>query len=99
MTLPDTTTRELVATVPKAADLDIHVSILHTEWADYAEIREYVPSREIYGRGVLIPHTALEEVTIALLSIGTNKPEVEPPVPTNPGPATTDTPDIGEYSG
>jgi hypothetical protein len=109
MTLPDTTTREVIATVPKSTDLDLHVSILHTEWSDYAELREHGPSRNLYGRGVLIPASALEEVTLALLSIGAGKTPVEPPA-TNPGPAvdppgewsrpnTTDTSDIGEYRG
>jgi len=82
----DDVRREILVEVAKAPDLDLHVSILHTPWADYAEIRDYVPSIEKYGRGVLIPASALEEVTIAMLSIsGSAAPQPEA-TPANPGP-------------
>lgn len=65
--LPSDTTRQVVQAVPKATDLELHISALETPFGKYAEIREYVPSQKIYGRGVLIPEGGvLDDVLNAL---------------------------------
>ena len=43
------------ARVPKATDIEVHVSELYTELGNFVDIREFVVSLEQYGRGITLP--------------------------------------------
>lgn len=64
--------RTVHTSVPKAADVEIHVSEIDSgEHGNYVEIREYIPSIEQYGRGLTFPWDAdnLDDVIAALKDI------------------------------
>ena len=63
---PADTFRNVVWRSTKTSDLELHVSALETPFGQYAEIRDFIPSQKIYGRGVLIPAVILDEVLNAL---------------------------------
>lgn len=71
-------TREVVLTVPRKYDIEIHVSKATIDEAEYVDIREYVVSLQQYGRGIVLPKTSLYEVIGALHSIATEDEEGEP---------------------
>lgn len=48
-------TAELVGALPKGNDLEVHVRTVASDGEEFFDIREYVPSSETYGRGLLIP--------------------------------------------
>jgi len=57
--MPETTTdpyeRKVLETIPRRYDLEIHVCEVTVEDRTYLDIREFIPSMQQYGRGVLIP--------------------------------------------
>lgn len=50
--------REVLEKYVKFTDLEVHVSRLIVNDRAYLDIREYIPSRELYGRGVTLPAAA-----------------------------------------
>jgi hypothetical protein len=48
-------TQKLVGTLPKGTDLEVHVRSLSSDGEEFIDVREYVPSSETYGRGLLVP--------------------------------------------
>ena len=47
--------REVIRTVDVAPDLQVHVSALTVDGVQFVEIRNWIPSAESYGRGVVFP--------------------------------------------
>lgn len=61
-----TYTRTVLTKVPKASDIEIHVSTVATEYGEFTEVREYVVSLDQYGRGITFPAAAREKIAEAL---------------------------------
>jgi hypothetical protein len=61
--------REVFETIQKADDLEVKVSKVTFDGREYAEIREYVPSLNEYGRGILISRSHAHLAAQALLEI------------------------------
>jgi hypothetical protein len=64
--------REVYATIRKADDLEVKVSRVDFDGNVYAEIREYVPSLNEFGRGILIDRKDAHDVATALHDIQNN---------------------------
>lgn len=63
-------TREVRASVDKATDMQIHVSNVTSEaYGDFTEIREYIPSLDQYGRGVVFPVGLTDDVIEGLQKV------------------------------
>jgi len=45
----------VVGVLPKAPDLECHVRVIDVENVRVAELRDYIPSLEEYGRGYWLP--------------------------------------------
>lgn len=52
-------TRTVLQAIPDAEDREIRVCLVrwpdHPEYGEYVEVADYIPSREIYGRGYIFP--------------------------------------------
>lgn len=52
--------RILIEAIQDAEDHEIRVCHVRypefPEWGEFVEVAEYVPSRDLYGRGCLFPH-------------------------------------------
>jgi hypothetical protein len=48
-------TEQLIGSLEKAADLEIRVRNLAVDGESFVDVREYVPSSDTYGRGLLVP--------------------------------------------
>lgn len=46
---------EVVGIIEKGTDLELRVRTLTADGEDFFDIREFVPSSETYGRGVVVP--------------------------------------------
>lgn len=53
--------REVIRTVDVADDLQVHVSVLTVDSDTFCEIRNWIVSTQVYGRGIVFPigHTRL----------------------------------------
>lgn len=60
-------TRRVLSTHPRRYDLDVHVCAVRFEERDYIDIREYIPSLEQYGRGILLPRDIAGLVATSIL--------------------------------
>lgn len=59
----DDETRTVYAQIPYVFDKELHVSAVQSpKDGRFADIREYIPSRDFYGRGVTLPMGMLDEV-------------------------------------
>lgn len=62
--------REVVEQIVTGEDMEIHISLISTEEHPvYVEIRNYVPSTKLYGRGLLLPPGTAKLVRTALAGI------------------------------
>uniref|UniRef100_A0AAU3I7I8 Uncharacterized protein n=1 Tax=Streptomyces sp. NBC_01393 TaxID=2903851 RepID=A0AAU3I7I8_9ACTN len=62
--------RTVHARVPYLFDKELHVSTLETtEDGLFADLREFIPSREFYGRGVTFPIGLLDQVLAGFESV------------------------------
>lgn len=52
--------------IPKANDLVVRVRRLKVDGETFVDIREFVPSIEVYGRGILVPLEASVELSKAI---------------------------------
>jgi len=59
--------REIVVTLNRRHDLDIHVSRIVVEERSYVDVREFIPSLAQYGRGILLPVDRAEEIAQAIV--------------------------------
>jgi hypothetical protein len=59
--------RKVLDKFERREDLEIHVSQVTADGMHYAEIREYLPSLDTYGRGILIPQDGVNHVVSGLL--------------------------------
>lgn len=48
-------TEDVIGALPKGADLEIRVRSVAADGEQWLDIREYVPSSDVYGRGLLVP--------------------------------------------
>ena len=55
-------TRTVLKRVPKATDIEIHVTKVESDYGKYTEIREYVVSKDRYGRGITFPEALNDEI-------------------------------------
>jgi hypothetical protein len=56
--------------IPYVFDKELHVSTVQTEEDGlYADLREYIPSKEFYGRGVTFPIGLLDKVLAGFESV------------------------------
>lgn len=63
-------TRTCYAEIPNEPDRELHVSAVTGPTGQrYAEVREFVPSIDTYGRGVLVPMRALDSVMDGLAKL------------------------------
>lgn len=58
----DPYSRHIVESFPRKADLDVHVSEIEVEGIPYIDVREYIPSLQAYGRGILLPQALAAKV-------------------------------------
>lgn len=63
-------TRTVLKRVPKATDIEIHVAQVDSEYGKYTEIREYVVSKDRYGRGITFPEALTGDVAEGLDGVG-----------------------------
>ena len=56
---------QIIAKIPRADDLEIHIKYTVIEGLEFLNIREYVPTRDWYGRGISIPLTE-DDMTLLL---------------------------------
>lgn len=68
-------TREVILRVPRKYDIEIHVSKVTIDEVEYADVREYVISLAQYGRGIVLPVSALGSITDALNQIARREDE------------------------
>lgn len=61
--------REVLSRAVKTQDLEVHVSTVRTEHGVFTDIREYVPSLEAYGRGVIFPAALTKEIKAGLTAV------------------------------
>lgn len=61
------TEEKLIATAPKGTDLEIRVRTVSVDGEKFTDVREYVPSSETYGRGVMLPFTQTRLLAKALM--------------------------------
>lgn len=59
-------TREVILSIPRKYDIDIHVSKVEIDGLVYADVREFVKSLKQYGRGIVLPKASLYAVIEAL---------------------------------
>lgn len=65
-----TPTRErLYARYKKGADLELHVKVTWINGLEFVNLRDYVPSTQEYGKGVLFPTHLLEYVLETLQQV------------------------------
>lgn len=57
---------KLLGEVNKNADLTVRVRLLEADDERFIDIRDYVPSAELYGRGVLVPVDAKKMLLAAI---------------------------------
>jgi hypothetical protein len=53
----DPISRDVVARIPKGADLELHVSIIEVEGVRGIDLRDYVTTTDKYGRTGILPLT------------------------------------------
>lgn len=58
--------RDVILTLNRRHDLDIHVSRVVVEDLSYVDVREFIPSLGQYGRGILLPVSRAAEVAEAI---------------------------------
>lgn len=61
--------RNVHLVIPRRHDLEIHVSTIIVDEKEYADVREFVPSLQQYGRGILIPARSVGEVVSGLQEV------------------------------
>lgn len=44
-----------LTTQQKYADLEVHVRVVEADGTRFVDIRDFVPSTELYGRGIMLP--------------------------------------------
>ena len=62
--------REVLLRVPRRYDLDIHVAKITIEDGTYVDVREFIPSLQQYGRGILIPADRAESLGESISRLG-----------------------------
>jgi hypothetical protein len=81
--------RDVHARLPVVADKEVHVSTVYPPGEDaaelFAEIREYIPSTEAYGRGITFPLSMLHDAMEGLESIWFKHGAGAAGEPTDPG--------------
>lgn len=62
--------RTVLAVIEDVPDRELRVCLVHfpdfPEWGDFRSIEEYIPSRDLYGRGWVIPEKFASKVGTAL---------------------------------
>ena len=48
---------KVYASVKKYDDLEVRVRVVEADGERFLDIRDYIPSTEVYGRGVSMPYT------------------------------------------
>lgn len=66
---PDPFQRSVEHTFTRKRDLDVHVGTIEVAEHHYVDLREFIPSMEQYGRGILLPMAELPGVIETLTSI------------------------------
>lgn len=64
--MTDIFTRTVVERIPVADDLEVHVSKVEVDGLQAVDLRNFVPSTESYGRGLIIPAELVKAVRSAL---------------------------------
>ena len=60
-------TETLVATIDRGDDLQVRVRTLEVDGDKFTDVREFVPSSDTYGRGIMIPFAQTKPVMKALM--------------------------------
>lgn len=58
--------REVLERFEKGRDLEVHVSIVTVGEASWVEVSDYVPSRDSYRRGIVLPKNIKQRVGAAI---------------------------------
>lgn len=62
----DSLTRIVIERVPVADDLEIHVCVVEVSGVRAVDLRNFIPSTQTYGRGLIIPQEHAKAVRAAL---------------------------------
>lgn len=62
----ETFTREVRWVYHKTGDLEVHLSRLSIADETFLDVREYVPSRKMYGRGLTLPENLVPDLEVTL---------------------------------
>ena len=57
----------LVATLNRGDDLEVRVRTLSVDGERFTDVREFVPSIETYGRGIMVPFDQTKPLMKALM--------------------------------
>lgn len=64
--MPAEAVRTVLASIPDADDRELHISRViwpgHSDFGEQLEIAEFIPSRQVYGRGFLFDPRHLTKV-------------------------------------
>lgn len=66
---------KVFAKIPRGQDLELHVKVTDVDGEKRINLREYVPSTKLYGRGVLFALSDLNAVLTGLDKIHDEYPE------------------------
>jgi hypothetical protein len=62
--------RTLIEAIPDVEDRELRISLIRypdfPEWGEFREIAEYIPSRDLYGRGYVVPEKHASKVGTAM---------------------------------
>lgn len=64
----DPVSYQMVGTVSKADDLEVVVRIARVEDESFVDVRDYIPSLGIYGRGTTVPVNAVVDLAQLLIT-------------------------------
>lgn len=59
----------LVERITRDDDLEIHIREIEFDGLALVDVREYIPSRELYGHGIMFPESLTETLHGALGSV------------------------------
>lgn len=66
MTAPFAVVGEAVQSIERGPDLEVRVRRVIADGAEFLDIREYFPSTETYGRGIMVPAELQKPLAAAL---------------------------------
>lgn len=55
--------------LPKGPDLELHIKVLKIDGLEFVNIRDFIISRGVYGKGVFFPRSQLGDVIAGLTEV------------------------------